>query len=172
MIKGKKGSITQLPILSMIGDDITHPIPDLTGYITEGQIVLSRDLHRKGLYPPIDILPSLSRLMNNGIGKGKTREDHKQVSDQLFASYAEGRDLRNLVAIIGEDALSDHDRKALQFAEAFEKRFVAQGEQENRAILQTLDVAWDLVSIFPRNDLQRIHDDQKDLHYKDGRDAR
>ena len=166
IIKGKKGSITQLPILSMIGDDVTHPIPDLTGYITEGQIVLSRELHRKGVYPPVDILPSLSRLMNNGIGKGKTREDHKQVSDQLFASYAEGRDLRNLVAIIGEDALSDHDKKALRFADSFERQFVTQSERENRSILQTLDVAWDLVSIFPRNELQRIHDDQKELHYK------
>jgi V/A-type H+/Na+-transporting ATPase subunit B len=166
IIKGKKGSITQLPILSMIGDDITHPIPDLTGYITEGQIVLSRELHRKGMYPPIDILPSLSRLMNNGIGKGKTREDHKQVSDQLFASYAEGRDLRNLVAIIGEDALSEHDKRALHFAESFEKMFVTQAERENRTITDTLDIAWELLSVFPKEELQRIHDDQKELHYK------
>jgi V/A-type H+/Na+-transporting ATPase subunit B len=165
IIKGKRGSITQLPILSMIGDDITHPIPDLTGYITEGQIVLSRDLHRKGIYPPIDILPSLSRLMNNGIGKGKTREDHKQVSDQLFASYAEGRDLRNLVAIIGEDALSEHDKRALHFADDFEKEFVTQAERENRTIIDTLNVAWKLVSTFPKEELQRIHDDQKELHY-------
>ena len=122
MVKGRKGSITQIPILTMPGDDITHPIPDLTGYITEGQVVLSRELHRKGIYPPVDVLPSLSRLMNQGIGKGKTREDHKQVSDQVYAGYAEGRDLRGLVAIVGEEALSERDKKLLKFAEEFEKR--------------------------------------------------
>lgn len=166
MVKGKKGSITQLPILTMIGDDITHPIPDLTGYITEGQIVLSRELHRKGIYPPIDILPSLSRLMNNGIGKEKTREDHKQSSDQLFASYAEGRDLRNLVAIIGEDALSEHDKRSLKFADSFEKQFVRQEERENRTIIGTLDIAWSLFATFQPNELQRIHDDMKEKYYK------
>ena len=167
MIKGKKGSITQLPILTMIGDDITHPIPDLTGYITEGQIVLARELHRKGIYPPIDILPSLSRLMNNGIGIGKTREGHKQVSDQLFASYAEGRDLRNLVAIIGEDALSDHDKRALRFADAFEDQFVRQPERESRRIDATFDIAWSLFGAFPRGELLRVHDDIKDRYYKE-----
>jgi V/A-type H+-transporting ATPase subunit B len=170
MIKGKKGSITQLPIITMMGDDITHPIPDLTGYITEGQIVLSRELHKKGVYPPIDILPSLSRLMSNGIGEGKTREDHKQVSNQLFASYAEGRDLRNLVAIIGEDALSGHDRRALGFADAFEARFVRQGERENRSIMQTLDIAWELLGIFPPAELQRVHDEIKEKYCRKDKD--
>ncbi len=171
MIKGKKGSITQLPILSMIGDDITHPIPDLTGYITEGQIVLSRELHRKGIYPPVDILPSLSRLMNNGIGEGKTRKDHKQVSDQLFASYAEGRELRNLVAIIGEDALSDHDKRALKFAAEFEDRFVRQKDRDNRRIEDTLGLAWDLISAFEWDELGRIHDEAKEKYYK-GKDVK
>lgn len=128
-IKGRKGSITQFPILTMPGDDITHPIPDLTGYITEGQIVISRELHRKGIYPPIDVLPSLSRLMNAGIGVGHTREDHKPVSDQLYAGYAEGKDLRGLVAIVGKEALSDRDKKFLEFADIFEDRFVRQGKR-------------------------------------------
>ena len=126
MIKGQKGSVTQIPILTMPGDDITHPIPDLTGYITEGQIVVNRDLHRKGIYPPINVLPSLSRLMNLGIGNGKTREDHKKVSDQMYAGYAEGNDLRGLVAIVGKDALSERDRLLLEFADLFENRFVRQ----------------------------------------------
>jgi len=165
IIKGKKGSITQIPILTMIGDDITHPIPDLTGYITEGQIVLSRELHRKGIYPPVDILPCLSRLMNNGIGAGKTREDHRALADQLFSSYAEGRDLRNLVAIVGEDALSEHDRRALAFAAMFEDRFVRQGEHDNRVIQRTLDLSWELLSLFPRDELLRLHDDVKDTYY-------
>src|SRR3989338_5038783 len=130
MIKGRKGSITQIPILTMVGDDITHPIPDLTWYITEGQIVLSRELHRRNVYPQIDVLPSLSRLMNLGIGKGKTREDHKQVSDQMYAFYAEGRDLRGLVAIVGEESLSERDRRLLKFAAEFEEKFVRQGKNE------------------------------------------
>jgi len=166
MIKGRKGSITQIPILTMVGDDITHPIPDLTGYITEGQIVLSRDMHRKGIYPPIDILPSLSRLMNAGIGPEKTREDHKQVSDQAYAAYAEGRDLRGLVAIVGEDALSERDRRLLNFAEIFEERFVRQGHQEDRSINQTLDIAWELLSTLPRSELTRIKEEFKDKYYK------
>ena len=132
IIKGKKGSVTQIPILTMPGDDITHPIPDLTGYITEGQIVVSRDLHRKGIYPPINVLPSLSRLMNLGIGKEHTREDHKKVSDQMYAGYAEGNDLRGLVAIVGKDALSERDRMFLEFADIFEQRFVKQGYDEDR----------------------------------------
>ena len=138
-IKGKKGSITQIPILSMPGDDITHPIPDLTGYITEGQIVASRELHRAGIYPPIDVGSSLSRLMNAGIGPGRTREDHKAVSDQCYAAYAEGRDLRGLVAIVGKDALSERDRKFLDFADVFENKFVRQGSDEDRDIETTLD---------------------------------
>ena len=140
MIHGKKGSITQVPILTMPGDDITHPIPDLTGYITEGQIVVARDLHRKGIYPPINVSPSLSRLMNLGIGAGKTREDHKAVSDQCYSGYAEGKDLRGLVAIVGKDALSERDRKFLDFADMFENKLVRQGREEDRSIEQTLDM--------------------------------
>ncbi len=166
IIKGRKGSITQLPILTMAGDDITHPIPDLTGYITEGQIVLNRELHRKGVYPPIDILPSLSRLMNSGIGPGKTREDHKQVSDQLYANYAEGRDLRGLVAIVGEDALSERDRRLLRFAEQFEARFVKQDRYEERSIARTLEIGWELLSMFPRGELTRIKEELKEAYYK------
>ncbi|MEM3373599.1 MAG: V-type ATP synthase subunit B [Candidatus Woesearchaeota archaeon] len=165
MIKGKKGSITQVPILTMIGDDITHPIPDLTGYITEGQIVLSRELHRKGIYPPVDILPSLSRLMNSGIGVGKTREDHKQVSDQLYANYAEGRDLRGLVAIVGEEALSDRDKRLLKFADEFEKRFVRQNSREDRSITRTLEIGWELLRMMPKKDLTRIKPEFRDKYY-------
>ena len=155
-IKGKKGSITQIPILTMPGDDITHPIPDLTGYITEGQIVTSRELHRAGIYPPINVSASLSRLMNAGIGPGLTREDHKAVSDQLYAAYAEGKDLRGLVAIVGKDALSERDREFLNFADAFEDKFVRQGTDEDRDIETTLDIAWDLVAGLPINQLSRI----------------
>jgi V/A-type H+/Na+-transporting ATPase subunit B len=159
MIKGLKGSVTQIPILTMPGDDITHPIPDLTGYITEGQIVVNRDLHRKGIYPPINVLPSLSRLMNLGIGKGKTREDHKKVSDQMYAGYAEGNDLRGLVAIVGKDALSERDRLLLEFAELFENRFVRQGYDEDRTIEDTLDLGWNLLSTLPVEQLTRIDRD-------------
>jgi len=159
IVKGKKGSITQFPILTMPGDDITHPIPDLTGYITEGQIVVSRELHRKGIYPPINVLPSLSRLMNLGIGKGHTREDHKKVSDQLYAAYAEGNDLRGLVAIVGKDALSERDRMFLEFADLFENRFVRQGYTEDRTIEETLDLGWNLLSTLPVEQLVRIDRD-------------
>jgi V/A-type H+-transporting ATPase subunit B len=155
-IKGRKGSITQFPILTMPGDDITHPIPDLTGYITEGQIVISRELHRKGIYPPINVLPSLSRLMKAGIGPGYTREDHGSVSDQLYAGYAEGRDLRGLVAIVGKDALSERDRAFLQFADVFEDKFVRQGREDDRGINETLDLGWDLLSSLPEGQLTRI----------------
>ncbi len=155
-IKGKKGTVTQLPILSMPEEDITHPIPDLTGYITEGQIVLSRDLYRKGIYPCIDVLPSLSRLMSLGIGGDKTRDDHSGVSSQLYASYAEGRDLRNLVAVVGEEALTERDKKFLHFADNFEKRFVAQGKYENRTIEQSLDLGWELLAGIPETELKRI----------------
>ncbi len=150
----RPGSITQLMILSMPDDDITHPIPDLTGYITEGQIVLSRELHRRGVEPPIDVLPSLSRLMNAGIGEGKTRADHRELSDQLYALYAEGRDLRRLVAIIGEEGLSDLDRRLLTFAEAFEADFISQSAP--RRLLESLEVAWKLLAPFAHDELKRI----------------
>jgi V/A-type H+-transporting ATPase subunit B len=155
-VKGSTGSVTQIPVLTMPGDDKTHPIPDLTGYITEGQILLSRDLHRKNIYPPIDPLPSLSRLMNSGIGDKKTREDHKGVSDQLYAGYANGRDLRSLSAVVGEEALTPSDRKFLRFADDFEKRFVLQGPYENREIEQTLDLAWDMFATLPEDELKRV----------------
>ncbi|RZN67980.1 MAG: ATP synthase subunit B [Candidatus Methanolliviera hydrocarbonicum] len=158
-ISGKKGSITQMQILSMPDDDITHPIPDLTGYITEGQFVLSRELHRKGIYPPVDVLPSLSRLMNQGIGAGKTREDHSGVSNQLYSAYAEGRDMRDLVAVVGEEALTDRDKKYLEFADRFEREFVTQDRDENRSIEETLDLGWDLLSMLPERELKRIDDD-------------
>ncbi|MBI4651459.1 V-type ATP synthase subunit B [Candidatus Desantisbacteria bacterium] len=154
-IKGKKGSITQLIILTMPDDDITHPIPDLTGYITEGQIVLSRPLHRRGVFPPIDVLPCLSRLMNMGIGEGKTREDHRGLANQLYASYAQGRDLRRLVAIVGEEALSELDRKHLKFADDFEKFFISQGE-DDRTIEKSLGTGWELLSIYPDEELKQI----------------
>ncbi len=145
-IHGRKGSITQIPILSIPDDDWTHPIADLTGYITEGQIAVNRELHRKGIYPPIDPLPSLSRLMDAGIGKERTREDHKQVSDQLYAAYAEGKDVRGLVAIVGKEALSDRDRKMLEFADRFEQEFVKQGHEEDRTIVETLEIGWKLLA--------------------------
>ncbi len=163
-IKGRAGSITQLVILSMPDDDITHPVPDLTGYITEGQIVLSRDLHRKGIYPPIDVLPSLSRLMNAGIGEGKTRADHRQVADQLYALYAEGCDLRRLVAIVGEAALSEADRACLAFADRFEREFVHQG-QANRTIEETFARAWQLLGHVPRQQLKRIRTEYIERYY-------
>ncbi len=155
-IRGRKGTITQMPILTMPGDDITHPIPDLTGYITEGQIVLSRELHAKGIYPPIDVLPSLSRLMKEGIGEGMTREDHVQWNDQMYAAYAEGVDLRGLVAIVGEEALSERDRAYLRFADEFEKRFIQQGKYEDRDIEYTLDLGWELLALLPESELTKI----------------
>ena len=158
-VHGKKGTITQMPSLTMPDDDITHPIPDLTGYITEGQIVLSRELHRKGIYPPVDVLPSLSRLMKGGIGKGMTREDHANVSDQLYSAYAEGRDLRDLVAVVGEEALTDKDKKYLEFADRFEREFVNQGKYEDRDIETTLDIGWDLLSILPERELKRVKEE-------------
>ncbi|MGI6471865.1 MAG: V-type ATP synthase subunit B [Candidatus Methanomethylophilaceae archaeon] len=155
-IKGKKGSITQIPILSMPGDDITHPIPDLSGYITEGQIVLSRELHRNGIYPPVNVSSSLSRLMNAGIGGDKTRNDHKAVSDQLYAAYAEGKDLRGLVAIVGKDSLSEKDRKYLDFADLFEDRVVRQGHEEDRSIVETLNISWEILAELDEDQLTRI----------------
>jgi len=158
-ISGKEGSITQMPILVMPQDDITHPIPDLTGYITEGQIVLSRDIHRKGIFPPVDVLPSLSRLMSGGIGDERTREDHSGVSDQLYSAYAEGRDLRDLVAVVGEEALTERDQKFLQFADEFEKQFITQAKDEDRTIQETLDLGWKLLSILPKSELKRVREE-------------
>lgn len=155
-IKGKKGSITQIPVLTLPSDDITHPIPDLTGYITEGQIVLSRPLHREGVYPPADILPSLSRLMQKGIGKGKTREDHADVANQLYAAYARGRQAKELALILGEDALTESDKKFYDFVDNMERRFIQQSESENRSIEQTLDLGWELLAALPENELKRI----------------
>lgn len=155
-IRGKKGSITQMPILTMPGDDITHPIPDLTGYITEGQLVMDRELHRKGIYPPLNVLPSLSRLMKDGIGAGHTREDHSDVSNQLYAAYAEGKDLRALVAVVGEEALTERDRRYLNFADRFEREFSNQGRDEDRSIETTLDLGWELLRALPEAELKRI----------------
>ncbi len=155
-IRGRKGSVTLLPILTMPDDDITHPIPDLTGYITEGQIVLSRSLHRRGVFPPIDVLRSLSRLMNNGIGQGLTREDHRQLANQLYACYAEGQDIRRLLAIVGEEALSSLDRKYLSFAESFERELIHQGPEE-RTIQETLDLGWRTLSVVPPSEYRRIN---------------
>ncbi|NLG87111.1 MAG: V-type ATP synthase subunit B [Firmicutes bacterium] len=163
-IKGAKGSVTQVPILTMPEDDKTHPIPDLTGYITEGQIILSRDLHRKGIYPPIDVLPSLSRLKDKGIGKGKTREDHADTMNQLYAAYARGKEAKELAAILGEAALSETDKVFSKFADEFENRYVRQGEEEDRTIIQTLDLGWELLSMLPRSELKRIRDEYLDKY--------
>ncbi|OFW55968.1 MAG: V-type ATP synthase subunit B [Candidatus Solincola sediminis] len=159
-IKGVKGSITQIPVLSMPSDDKTHPIPDLTGYITEGQIILSRDLQRRGIYPPIDVLPSLSRLKEKGIGEGKTREDHSALSNQLFSAYARGKEARELSIILGEAALSEEDKLFVKFSDEFEDRFIKQGEYEERSIEETLSIGWDLLRILPRSELKRVKDEQ------------
>jgi V/A-type H+-transporting ATPase subunit B len=153
---GQPGSITMIPILTMPEDDKTHPIPDLTGYITEGQIILSRDLYRKGIVPPVDVLPSLSRLKDKGIGEGKTREDHAGTMNQLFAAYSAGKEAKELMTILGEAALSENDKKFAQFADAFEKQYVNQGNQTNRTIEQTLDLGWELLSLLPRSELKRL----------------
>ena len=164
VVEGREGSLTQLPILTVPDDDITHPIADLTGYITEGQIILSRELHRLGIYPPITPLRSLSRLMNDGIGKGRTREDHGGLRDQIYSTYANGVDLRKLVAIIGEEALTDRDRLYLKFSEEFEKQFLNQGHTE-RGIEETLNLAWKLLSAFPKGELKRVKQDHIDRYY-------
>ena len=156
IVKGATGSVTQIPILTMPNDDITHPIPDLTGYITEGQIVLDRSLHQKTIYPPINVLPSLSRLMKDGIGAKYTREDHQGVANQLFSSYARVGEARDLASVIGEDELSPIDKKYLRFGAAFEREFVGQGRNENRTIEETLSVGWRLLHILPREELDRI----------------
>ena len=156
MIKGKKGSITQIPILTMPNDDISHPIPDITGYITEGQIVLSRDLYQKGITPPINILDSLSRLMKDGIGKQYTRQDHRMLADQLFSSYSKVQDVRALSKVLGESDLSELDRSYLKFGEEFEKRFLNQGQLEFRSINETLDLAWEILKILPKEEWNKI----------------
>lgn len=166
-IKGKKGSITLIPILSMPEDDKTHPIADLTGYITEGQIMLSREIHRKGIYPPIDVLPSLSRLKDKGIGIGKTREDHADVLNQNFACYARGKEARELALILGEASLSDLDKLYLQFSDAFEDEYVRQGEFESRAVTETLDLGWKLLRLIPRAELKRIRPELLNKFYQE-----
>lgn len=165
--KGKAGSITLMPILTMPEDDITHPIPDLTGYITEGQIILSRDLLRKGVAPPIEVLPSLSRLKDKGIGRGKTREDHSDVANQLFAAYARGKEAKELMVVLGEAALTDIDKLYASFSEAFELEYVAQGYRSNRKIEETLDIGWRLLSLLPKAELKRIKDEYIDMYYMD-----
>ncbi|ACL70686.1 V-type ATP synthase subunit B [Halothermothrix orenii] len=166
MIKGERGSITQLPILTMPNDDITHPVPDLTGYITEGQIVLKRDLYQRGVYPPINILPSLSRLMKDGIGEGFTREDHPNVSSQLYAAYSRVQEVKSLASVIGEDELSSLDQTYLKFGRVFEKRFLSQGREENRTIEQTLDLAWEVLSELPPTELDRISGEELEKYYR------
>ncbi|GAB3667987.1 ATP synthase subunit B [Halopiger thermotolerans] len=166
-IEGKEGSVTQIPILTMPGDDDTHPIPDLTGYITEGQIVMDRDLNSQGIEPPINVLPSLSRLMDDGIGEGLTRADHGDVSDQMYAAYAEGEDLRDLVNIVGREALSERDNKFLDFADRFEEEFVQQGYDTNRSIEDTLELGWDLLSDLPKEELNRIDEELIEEHYRE-----
>ena len=163
--EGKKGSITLIPILTMPEDDKTHPIPDLTGYITEGQIILSRELHRKGVVPPVDVLPSLSRLKDKGIGEGKTRKDHSDTMNQLFSAYARGKDCKELMVILGEAALTDIDKLYAKFADEFEKQYVSQGSETDRSIEETLDIGWKLLSILPRSELRRISDDFLDKYY-------
>ena len=163
-IRGSTGSITQIPILSMPNDDISHPIPDLTGYITEGQIVLDREMSQRGMYPPVSGLPSLSRLMKDGIGEGMTREDHAPVSSQLFAAYSKVKSIRNLASIIGEEELSELDRKYLKFGEELESKFFTQGEYENRSIEETLDLGWKILSILPKNELYRIKTEMIDKY--------
>ena len=165
--KGRKGSITLIPILSMPEDDKTHPIPDLTGYITEGQIILSRELYRKGIEPPIDVLPSLSRLKDKGIGKGKTREDHADTMNQLFAAYSRGKDAKELAVILGDAALTDTEKLYAKFADAFENEYVNQGYRTNRSIEETLDLGWKLLRILPRTELKRIKDEYLDKYYEE-----
>ncbi len=171
-IRGKKGSVTQVPILTMPEDDKTHPIPDLTGYITEGQIILSRELYRKGIQPPIDVLPSLSRLKDKGIGKGKTREDHAPTMNQLFSAYSRGKDAKELAVILGDAALSDIDKLYAKFADAFEKEYVSQGYNTNRGIEETLDLGWKLLAMLPRSEHKRIRDDMLDQYLPKAENAK
>jgi len=166
IIQGRRGSLTQLPVLAMPNDDITHPIPDLTGYITEGQIVLSRDLHRQGIYPPIAVLPSLSRLMKDGVGEGYTREDHPELAAQLFASYSHAQSVRSLATIIGTEELTEVDRKYLDFARRFEEEFVKQGFEEERSIEETLDLGWKMLSLLPRGELHQVKEKYLEKYWK------
>jgi len=165
-VKGSAGSITQVPILTMPSDDITHPVPDLTGFITEGQIVLERELFQRGIYPPIAGLPSLSRLMKDGIGKGRTREDHAGLASQLFAGYSRVKRVRSLAAVIGEEELSELDKLYLRFGEGFEDAFLKQDEQEERSIEQTLELGWEVISRLPRGELYRLSKEMLDAHYR------
>ena len=165
---GSEGSITMIPILSMPEDDKTHPIPDLTGYITEGQIILSRELYRKNITPPIDVLPSLSRLKDKGIGVGKTREDHSGTLNQLFAAYSRGKDAKELMSILGEAALSETDLLYAKFADEFEKKYVSQGFQTDRTIEQTLETGWDLLRMLPKSELKRIRDEYLEKYLNSG----
>ena len=164
-IKGKKGSITQIPVLTMPEDDKTHPIPDLTGYITEGQIIIHRGLHAQGIYPPVDVLPSLSRLKDKGIGAGKTREDHADLMNQLYAAYARGKNAKELAVVLGESALSEADVLFVKFSDAFEDQFVRQGEDENRSIEESLRIGWSLLTLLPRTELKRVRDEYLDKYY-------
>ncbi len=170
-VKGKEGTITQIPILSMPDDDKTHPVPDLTGYITEGQFVISRELHRKGVFPPVDVQGSLSRLWAAGVGEGKTRDDHKALKDQLFASYAVGREVRELAVVLGEASLDESDRAHLRFADAFEKKFVGQGEYDDQTVAESLDAGWELLSMLPRASLKRLKGDMIDQYMPKNEDV-
>ena len=165
------GSVTQLPILTMPNDDITHPIPDLTGYITEGQIVLDRPLNGQSIYPPINILPSLSRLMKDGIGEGYTREDHQDLANQLFSAYAKVGEARNLASVIGEDELSPIDKQYLKFGEEFERRYIGQGPAENRTMMETLDLGWELLGLLPKEELDRIDTKLVEKYWKDTKET-
>ena len=171
IVDGANGSVTQLPILTMPNDDITHPIPDLTGYITEGQIVLDRNLHGQAVYPPISILPSLSRLMKDGIGKGYTREDHQDLANQLFSAYAKVGEARNLASVIGEDELSPIDKQYLKFGEEFERRYIGQGPAENRTMMETLDLGWELLGLLPKEELDRIDTKLVEKYWKDTKET-
>jgi V/A-type H+-transporting ATPase subunit B len=170
-IRNRHGSVTMVPVVSMPSDDITHPIPDLTGYITEGQIVLSRELHNQGIYPPVDIAPSLSRLMKDGIGKDDTRDDHPRVANQLYALYAKAQETRNLASIIGAEELSARDRRYLEFASEFDRQFVGQREDANRSIVETLNLAWELLSRFPREALTRVSETDLAHYHRSGDQA-
>ena len=171
MVKGSTGSVTQIPILTMPNDDITHPVPDLTGYITEGQIVLDRSLEGQGIYPPVSVLPSLSRLMKDGIGKGYTRADHQPLANQLFASYARVQDARSLASVIGEEELSPVDKQYIRFGKLFEQYFVNQGYNENRTVEQSIDLGWKLLSTLPKTELDRVDDELLSQYYIEDKDT-
>ena len=171
-VQGREGSITMMPMLTMPNDDITHPIPDLTGYITEGQIVLGRDLNRRSIYPPIDVLSSLSRLMKDGIGQKETRDDHPDLSNQLYAAYANVQNARSLADIVGEDDLPARDKHYLTFGDVFERRFLNQGREESRSVAQTLDIGWETLSVLPRDELTRVTEEQIAAHYVESEEGR